>query len=157
LTPKTQQALIVAAVAMAGAGLLAIAMVLDWIPAPATSSAPKPRSGPVTAAESLLPGETIVSVDEPKKTPEAAPRTPTPEQAAPPPPPATRRISRGRCTNCGTVSATASIESARTSRVTWEVRVRFDDGARRVYRFPTDPGYSEGDRVVFANGRLVRE
>ena len=38
----------------------------------------------------------------------------------------------------------------------WEVRVNFAGGASRVFRYPTDPGFLNGERVRFEAGRLTR-
>ena len=174
MSPKTKQALIVAVVAMGGAGLLAIVMLLEWLPGfPAGSvqpDAPAVRVAPGPApAESLLPGETIVSAEDIAKPAIMPSPQPPVAQAAKPAPatpdakaasqnfPPQRLFSRGRCINCGTVSATATVENRRNNRITWEVRVRFENGMRRVFRFPTDPGYQEGDQVLFSHGRLTRD
>jgi hypothetical protein len=41
--------------------------------------------------------------------------------------------------------------------VRWEVRVRFDDGTRKILRYPTNPGFRVGDRVALTQGRLRKE
>jgi hypothetical protein len=70
-------------------------------------------------------------------------------------PPRGTTPSRALCANCGTVASTTLHEDRRDDTA-WEVRVRFDDGTRRVLRFPTDPGFRVGDRVFLSNGRLLR-
>jgi hypothetical protein len=56
--------------------------------------------------------------------------------------------SRSRCAHCGVVTEiTPWIDQ-------WDVHVRFEDGSRRVLRYPAPPNVSRGDRVVFENGRL---
>lgn len=59
------------------------------------------------------------------------------------------------CDNCGTVSSVVNRYRDRGNN-NWEVRVSFPDGADRVFLFPTDPGFSSGERVRFEAGRLMR-
>jgi hypothetical protein len=56
------------------------------------------------------------------------------------------------CVNCGTVGAIARLDDD-----AWEVRVRFEDGASSVFRFPTRPTLRLGDRVRLEDGRLNRD
>ena len=127
-----------------------------------------------TPAESLLPGETIVEAPAPPPplapapvTPRAAPLTPQPKAPAAPqarPAPVTpsyaqapapeRRSPRTSCPNCGEISSTTYRQFERGGA--WEVRVRFDDGTRATLRYPTDPGFRVGERVVMSEGRLRR-
>jgi hypothetical protein len=36
----------------------------------------------------------------------------------------------------------------------WDVYVRFEDGTRRVLRYPTPPNVARGEHVILENGRL---
>jgi len=148
MPPRSQHAIIVAVVAVGIAALAGIAAIEGWVTLPETqppaaepAETPRPRIA-ASPAESLLPGETIV---------EAPPAAPAPK-AAPVPEP--RRAKRS-CPNCGEIVSTAYRRL--DARGAWEVRVRFDDGTRATLRYPTDPGYRAGDRVVMANGRLRKE
>jgi hypothetical protein len=81
-----------------------------------------------------------------------APKAPAHERA---PAVATeRRDARKPCANCGSVFATTFRQAELQRGGAWEVRVRFDDGTRATLRFPSDPGFRVGERVIFANGRL---
>ena len=152
MSPRSQHAIIVAAVMVGVAGVAGIAAIQGWVtlpmadePAPTTPAvAPRPRIA-ATPRESLSPGESIV---------EAPPPAAQPAPAQPPPPPERPRATRS-CPNCGEVSSTA--RRPFDSGGGWEVRVRFDDGTRATLRYPTDPGFRVGERVVMANGRLKRD
>jgi hypothetical protein len=61
------------------------------------------------------------------------------------------------CPHCGIVAATTWYEREGYFGRQFEVRVRFDDGTRRIFVFPTDPQLAVGDRVVLSKGRLTRE
>jgi hypothetical protein len=77
--------------------------------------------------------------------------TPSYAQQAPAP---ERRSPRASCPNCGEVASTTYRQFERSGA--WEVRVRFDDGTRATLRYPTDPGFRVGERVVMSEGRLRR-
>ena len=172
---------------MAVAALLGIGTLLGWVPQPPTGTspanvaAPSPMTGSAAPADSLSPGETLVTAPEPSKPvapryatepkptppvappenpsgPDVAPKPRAPVYAAPtlPKSPAATRP-RGLCANCGIVTATATIEDAGTARVMWEVRVKFGDDTRRVLRYPTDPEFRVGEKVILANGRLLHD
>jgi len=164
--PKSQHAIMVAAVAVGVASIAGIAALEGWVTLPGSAEpsmpvpAPRPRIA-ATPAESLLPGETIVEA--PAVAP-ASPASAPPSQAAKPAPvkpsyaqaPAPEnRGTRRSCPNCGEVSSTTYRQFDRGGA--WEVRVRFDDGTRATLRYPTDPGLRTGDRVLMANGRLRRD
>jgi hypothetical protein len=55
------------------------------------------------------------------------------------------------CGQCGTVTEVSPYIDQ------WDVHVRFQDGTRRVLRYPQPPNVSRGDRVVLENGRLRLE
>jgi hypothetical protein len=55
------------------------------------------------------------------------------------------------CGHCGTVTEVSPYVDQ------WDVHVRFQDGTRRVLRYPQPPNVSRGDRVVLENGRLRLE
>ena len=89
--------------------------------------------------------------ERPKKA-RPAPVTPKYAQA----PPSERPADAARpCANCGVVVATTFRDD--DSRAPWEIRVRFDDGSRQLLRFPGDPGFRVGERIVLSRGRLYRE
>ena len=145
---RSQHAIIVAVVAVGIAALAGIAAIEGWVtlpgaqpPAAEPAETPRPRIA-ASPAESLLPGESIVEAPPPAAV--------APAVKAPPAVKAKRS-----CPNCGEIVSTAYRRL--DSRGAWEVRVRFDDGTRATLRYPTDPGYRVGDRVVMANGRLRKE
>ena len=149
---RSQQALMVAAVAVGLAAVAGIAGLEGWLtlpgatPEPTPAPAPRPRTA-ATPAESLLPGETIVEGP-------AASAPPAPVAAPPPAPTPPAKAARRACPNCGEVSSTVYRQFDRGGA--WEVRVRFDDGTRATLRYPTDPGFRVGERVVMSEGRLRR-
>ena len=171
MRPKSHQAIVVAAIVVAAAAALGIAAIEGWLPlgrSPAT-----PTSVVLDPADSLSPGESIVTptqapapaatsvAPEPAPIPPAAPPEPAAKPAAKAPAYARapaeateRRDARKPCTNCGSVFATTFRQADLQRGGAWEVRVRFDDGTRATLRFPTDPGFRVGERVIFANGRL---
>jgi hypothetical protein len=53
--------------------------------------------------------------------------------------------------NCGTVTATTANSDS------WEVRVRFEDGATQTFRYRTRPDFRTGERVRLEDDRLVRD
>jgi hypothetical protein len=157
MSPRAHHAILVAAVAVAAAGLAGIAAIEGWLPAlpagvtPASLASPAQSFVGTAPMESLSPGESVVA------PPEAAKAAP-PAAAAPPAhaqaPRAEQR--RATCPQCGVVSSTAH-HPAQTQHGAWEVRVKFDDGTRATLRFPTDPRFRVGDRVTFNSGRLQRQ
>jgi len=78
----------------------------------------------------------------PERAPSAA--------AAKPAPPAKKT-----CLNCGTVT-TLSYRSQNPRGFPWELTVAFDDGTRGTLRYPANPGFRAGDRVLLSNGRLQK-
>lgn len=96
-------------------------------PAPAREWAPTPRAAPREAPSRMA----------------ASPVTPRWVRAAP--------ASPRTCEGCGTVTEVSPYVDQ------WDVHVRFQDGTRRVLRYPSPPNVSRGDRVVFENGRLRLE
>jgi len=138
VSPRTRQALIVTSLAVGVAALGGIAAMEGWLPAgfsgdtPASVATPGFRVEGTAPPESLSQGESVVTAP---ATPAEAPRS---------------------CSHCGTIAATTFHErEPRNAR--WEVRVRFDDGSRKILRYPTDPGLRVGDRVALVQGRLQRE
>ena len=126
-------------------------------PAPEAQAMP-PAAAPAPQAEAPAP-----ETERPKKAapttpsyapPRAAPARPSPPPPAPPPPP-TADASR-LCANCGVVAST-TYRDHEVRGGPWEVRVHFDDGSRRILRYPTHPGFQVGDRVFFSRGRLHRD
>jgi hypothetical protein len=53
--------------------------------------------------------------------------------------------------NCGRVTATTSYSDS------WEVRVRFEDGNTRTFRYRDPPNLRTGQRVRLEDGRLLRD
>ncbi len=116
---------------------------------PATASAP-PSPAIATPPSPVAPAPAPAREAAPRK--KAAPSTPS--YAPPPPPPRpTAESSRDVCTNCGVVTSTLYRDDD-VRGGTWEVRVNFDDGSRRVLRYPTHPRFQPGDRVFLSRGRL---
>jgi hypothetical protein len=149
VSPRTRQALIVAAAAVGIAAVGGIAAIQGWLPdwpsgdTPASIATPGFRVAGTAPADSLSPGESVVTA---------------PEKAPPPPdvPPAPASAPAKPCPHCGTISSTTYYErEPRNAR--WEVRVRFDDGTRKVLRYPSDPGLRVGERVSLKEGRLKKE
>ena len=166
MAPRSQQAIVVAALAVGVAAVAGIAAIEGWVTLPGSAEPPMPAPAPrpriaATPAESLLPGETIVEAPAIAPPPPAA--APTPQAARPAPekpsyaqaPAPENRGARRSCPNCGEVSSTAYRQFDRGGA--FEVRVRFDDGTRATLRYPSDPGFRAGDRVLMANGRLRRD
>jgi hypothetical protein len=161
VSPRTRQALTVAAAAVAVAAVGGIVAILGWLPdrltgeTPVAVATPGMRVAGTAPPESLSPGESIVT---PEKTPAPSSPAATPPprvESTPPPSPAPKAPHR-RCRNCGTISSTAFHERE-PQGARWEVRVRFDDGTRMSMRYPTDPGLKVGDRVQLSNGRLRKD
>ena len=151
----------VAAAAVAVAAIGGIAAIQEWIPAwfsgdtPVGLASPGLRIAGTAPPESLSPGETIVTGAEKApaaseaKKPLVAEKPPVGAPPLPPPP------ERKRCPNCGTVAAL--IYQPHDPRgLPWEVRVAFDNGSHQALRYPTNPGFRVGDRVILSNGRLQR-
>ncbi len=67
----------------------------------------------------------------------------------------TRILNPGMCETCGTVTAVLTRALARGAYGI-EVRVHFGTGSNGAFLFPTDPGFSSGDRVRLHDGRLTR-
>ena len=149
MSPRTRQALIVTVAAVGIAALGGIAAIQGWLPegfsgdTPASVATPRFRVAGTAPPESLSQGESVVT------SPPTLAEPPLPADV--PPAPAPRS-----CVHCGTIAATTFHErEPRNAR--WEVRVRFDDGSRKILRYPTDPGLRVGDRVALVQGRLQRE
>ena len=173
MRPKSHHAIIVAAIVVGVAAALGIAAIEGWLPWWRTPV--KPASVAFDPADSLSPGESIVTATDanpiappvsavpsaPASIPPAAPpgATARPASKAPayeraPAVQAERHGAHKPCANCGSVSSTTFRQTELQRGSAWEVRVRFDDGTRATLRFPTDPGFRVGERVIFANGRL---
>ena len=149
MSPRTRQALIVAVAAVAVAGVGGIAAIQGWLPeglsgeTPAALATPGLQIAGTAPLESLSPGESVVTAqDKPPLPPDVPPEPASTPQKA--------------CPRCGTISSSTFHErEPRNAR--WEVRVRFDDGSRKILRYPTDPGFRVGDRVALAQGRLRKQ
>lgn len=145
----------VAAAVVGIAAIGGIAAIQGWIPdwfsgdTPASLATPGLRIAGTAPPDSLSPGETIVTGVEKAPVPSADEKPPVAAPTHPPPP------EKKRCPNCGTV-ASLIYQPRDPHGLSWEVRVTFDDGTHRTLRFPTNPGFRVGERVVFANGRLQR-
>jgi outer membrane lipoprotein SlyB len=48
------------------------------------------------------------------------------------------------------------IEKSKSRSLTWEVRVKLEDGTHRTMRYEAEPAFRVGDRVRIENGLLVR-
>jgi hypothetical protein len=164
-------AVVVAAVAVTALSLVGIASLLGWLPerAPvrtAATAAPEDPA-PRTPHTELPPIGASGKRQEPLMpkygTPEPPP--PAPAVAAEPPPAApaqapVRSVAAprvpsyvaparpGRCDACGRVTGVSSRGEG------WEIRVRFEDGAARTYRYRSRPPFEAGDRVR-ANGAVL--
>jgi len=158
MSARAHNAIVVATVVVAAAGLAGIAAIEGWMPSlpmgitPASVASPGQSFVGTAPMESLSPGESVVTPPEaakPKAPP--VPAAPTAQAQAPQ---AEKR--RATCPHCGVVSSTAH-RPAEAQRGAWEVRVKFDDGTRATLRFPTDPRFRVGDRVTFDDGRLRRQ
>jgi hypothetical protein len=77
-----------------------------------------------------------------QKTPAYAPKTPAYARADP---------QQNVCVNCGTVTAVVAYSDS------WEVRVRFEDGATQTFRYRAPPDLRTGQRVRLEDDRLVRD
>ena len=73
-----------------------------------------------------------------------------------------RNVSSDRHRTTGTVVgaiggavAGHQVEKYATSGKSWQIDVRFDDGARRTYTQDTEPRWRAGDRVKLLNGALT--
>jgi hypothetical protein len=142
VSPRTRQALIVTVAAVGIAALGGIAAIQGWLPDGFSGDTPAFRVTGTAPPESLSQGESIVI---------APAQAPLPADVPPAPAPVAKT-----CPHCGTIASTVFHErEARNAR--WELRVRFDDGSRKILRYPTDPGLRVGDRVALVQGRLQRE
>ena len=142
MSPRTRQALIVTSLIVGVAAVGGIAAIQGWLPERFSGDTPEFRVAGTAPPESLSQGESIVT---------APAQAPLPADVPPPPAPVART-----CPHCGTIASTAFHErEPRNAR--WEVRVRFDDGTRKILRYPTNPGLQVGDRVALVQGRLQRE
>jgi hypothetical protein len=61
----------------------------------------------------------------------------------------------GSCDTCGTITSISTRAVDRGANG-YEVRVHFGTGSNWVFVYPTDPGFSSGDRVRVQSGRLMR-
>jgi hypothetical protein len=172
----------VAGAAVAVAAIGGIAAILGWIPGGMSGdsrtgvSKPAARIAGTAPPESLSPGETLVPADAiiPGKSvdPSAKAVSPLPEKSvntmpvAPESAPAAPAVTaapaskpapsaKKTCPNCGTVT-TLSYRSQNPRGFPWEVTVAFDDGTRGTLRYPANPGFRAGDRVLLSNGRLQK-
>ena len=176
--------LVVGTVIVAVTATLAIALMLDWLPWVSTPAPPPPKIAVMGAAppETLSPGESVVGETPPPQrsepaAPPPAPRTePKAVPATPPsPPPARPQPVKPRfaqrepaetaeipmpsreCPQCGRIYLTATERDEFNRIVVWEVRVRFETGQTRVFRFDANPRFRVGDEVRLERGRLRRE
>jgi hypothetical protein len=165
VSPRTRHALIVAVAAVGIAAVAGIAAIQGWLPdwlSGETPTSVETIAG-TAPADSLSPGESVVTPDaaSAKSSPFPAPVAPDlpPRKAVPtdePPVPAPSAAPRPKCPHCGTVSST-TFHEREARNVRWEVRVRFDDGTRKILRYPTDPGFRGRDRVALTQGRVRKE
>jgi hypothetical protein len=177
---------IVAAVAITGFAAVGIAWMFGWIgthdappPAPGAIATPGQQIAGVVPEQSLLPGESVVTMPEPPKAaipspapaqPKAAPIPPKPAPIPPKPAPrvavqlpqehseVTRariapRDDRDICVNCGVVVSVASEPRG----AYWDVIVRYDDGSTQTLRYPERQDFREGERVHLEDGRLLSD
>lgn len=173
------------AVAVVGVQWLDKTLASSKEPAKAAKAQP-PAAAKEQSGVLLMPGEQLVLAPEPPATqipkpapaeskaeatkPAAAaqPSPPRPARAAPtiaqdnarPAPPRYLREerrgtsydrARSVCLNCGVVTSVTRFDEY------WEVRVRFDDGARETVRYYDSPPLHAGDAVHFQDGRLIRD
>ena len=174
MASKSHSALIIAAVAVGVAAIFGIAAIEGWLSWPVSSPASVAHPGQaaigIAPVESLSPGESVVSSESAKKPPPPAPPVPPPpapagEPAKPAPvkpsyaqvPKAQTEKRRASCPHCGVVTSTATLEREGYFGRQFEVRVRFEDGSRKTFIFPTDPDLAVADRVMLSKGRLTRE
>jgi hypothetical protein len=167
-------AVVTAAVAVTLFALVGIAYMIGWLPARSGVATPVSMASPALQAAgtapgiALLPGESIVTpeatapaVTEPAPAaapPAPGPTTPIYKRSAPAPIPARKPPASARanpeesiCVNCGTVTSTVAYPDS------WEVRVRFEDGASQTFRYDAPPNLRLGQRVRLENNGLVRE
>jgi hypothetical protein len=124
-------------------------VVTPETPPPAAPASPAPstpnyaRTAPSVAPGPRDPMPEPAMRPEPTRRPSApAPKTPAYAHAAP---------QQNVCVNCGTVTAVTGYSDS------WEVRVRFEDGATQTFRYRTPPDLRTGQRVRLEDDRLVRE
>ena len=173
---------VTAAVAVTLCALVGIAFMLGWLPSrsgvmtPVSMASPGQQAAGTASGIALLPGETLVTPeatkpaasDEPvtsgrpaapgpsipnyKRSPPVTAPTPAAPAVAPKRPAYARAASQdGICVNCGSVTSTVAYPDS------WEVRVRFEDGATQTFRYDAPPNLRLGQRVRLENNRLVRD
>lgn len=144
-------------------------------PPPSAETAPAPASPPVRkpAAPQQPPARSAAPLDlqspnySPADTPRPAPpyrpparddarggfgpRPPEYARARPADEPRERRRDSVLCENCGSVAAITTYSDS------WEVRVRFEDGSTRTFRYRSRPPLRLGDPVRLEDGRLFRD
>jgi hypothetical protein len=113
---------------VAGFAIVGTAAVMGWLPSA--------RSIPTTPVSMASPAQQVAGgvATEPE---------PAPQPVA-------------ACPNCGSITSITAIEKGRSPTGTREVRVRLDDGTRRVMRYEAGPALRVGDKVRIENGLLVR-
>lgn len=172
--PIVGLAIIAVAVLLAAMIPIAILWSMGWIDKEdvATASSPVAMATPgsqvtgVAPDQSLLPGESIVTMPPPAKSAIAAPKptpkpaiAPTPAPVAVPPAEHTEvtharivpRDDREICVNCGVI-----VEAADEPRGDyWDVIVRYDDGTTQTLRYPERQDFRPGERVHLEDGRLL--
>jgi outer membrane lipoprotein SlyB len=74
-----------------------------------------------------------------------------------------RQIGKGTGKDLATIAGAAggayagrAIEGKMKTVKTWEVSVRFDNGAERIYSFDHDPGFALGDEVKAYGDSIAR-
>jgi hypothetical protein len=155
--PAVTISMVAAALAVTAAALVAIAYMLGWIPSRASLPTPVGIANPAQQATgvasdlALLPGESLVTTQEPAKAAEPEPATPSYAKAAPAAPKRAVR-QRAHCVSCGSIAAITA-----RGRGEWEVRVRFEDGSDETLRYREPPPFHLGERVRLEQGRLERE
>lgn len=139
----------------------------ETAPAPAPPPVRKPATPPQPPARSAAPLDLQSPHYSPADTPRPAqpyrppsredargsfgPRPPEYARARPGGEPRERRRDSVLCENCGSVAAITTYSDA------WEVRVRFEDGSTRTFRYRSRPPLRLGDPVRLEDGRLFRD
>jgi len=110
-------------------------------PPPAPASEPPASRAPTRVAVEPAPPVAGATPPAPPAR-EAPPREALPREAAGPRPPAYVTTGRpGRCDECGRVTGVSNRGDL------WEIRVRFEDGDSRTFRYRNRPPFEAGDRV----------